>query len=549
MPRTTQNLVNLLETTGFDRTMMNVNVNGVMRKPLSVRNGGNRSYSSLPPPTPTKEDLTTESPASVVTVPLSDASTPRTLRSVSTVAMGDSGAEVTLDLSALNMNTENETPRHLSFSEWGTPKKARESFRPMNALFDSGDTPSPVRQDLRKKQAPGIHPSELPSNTYEESTPSPQFLTDTMCCASKCWKTDTSSSPDQDPMMHVQGKIAVLLTSPVSVDSWCNGWQAWSYVEYGSDNQETPPGDLKTSIQRGLRNRVVDMNARKQRLATLRKDLNPFVQTPPKQRQGLVKAKSFNIVDHAPAIARYSTQERSNLPSIWESVSCTALPPDADSTEDFSLGFSNSFQEDAGYDSDPEDFIRRGNTKKTVAGNNDLDDTSEAAESSMFRPEDAVIVRELMNEKLTLILHPSTGSTMAAPHAVSVWIEPGRRMCNELVSPKFVWKSAHKSSRKVAYQRSEVSSVDILDIHRILQVEKLNRSRHPFAKTANTFLIKTIHDETLLFEASSTSERDRLVHSFKLMVARLGSMLVVQDDTVLEEFFVGVAPSPHFLGS
>jgi hypothetical protein len=529
--------------------------NGMVRKPLAIRNGGG-NRSTWPPRTPTKDDgAKTESPASVVTIPLSDILTPGKLRS--TIAMGDSGAEVTLDLSALNMNndTENDSPIRKRSFKWGSPKKARESFRPMNALLDSDITPSPAKQDLRNGQSPGVHPSASNISAYEESTPSPQFLGDSMCCAPKCWQAD-SPSLNLDPSKHVQGQISVLLSSPVSVDIWCNSWQAWSYVRMETEpNQEIPQGDLKNTIQRVLRNRATDIDARKHRLATLRKDLNPFQQTPPKKRNGLVKARSFNIVDHAPAIERYSGDKKSKqqLPSVWESVnSCAALPV-ADSPEIMRSIFPNSAQEDAGYDSDPEDFIRRARTNNS-SENADLGDFSVSATSSnsIYCPDDAIIVRELMNEKLRLILHPSKSKgsiSTAAPQAVSVWIEHGRRVRNELVSPKFVWKSLHKSNHKVSYQRSEVSSVDILDIDRILPVETLNRSRHPFAKTRNTFLMRSIHGETLMFEASSASERDRLVHSIKLMVARLGSMLVVQDDNVLEEFFIGVAPSPHFLDS
>lgn len=315
-------------------------------------------------------------------------------------------------------------------------------------------------------------------------------------------------------------------------------------------------GDLKGTIQRVLRNRAFDMNARKQRLSTLRKDLNPFQATPPKPRRStLSKSRSFNIQEHAPAIARYANH-RSNrkLPSVWESVSgCATLPPIADSPEVIRSGglSSSSFQVDDGYDSDPGDFLKR-----PMSDTMELNDTESVDPDDVLLPsrsrslssrgnDDAVIVHELMNERLTLILHPRKGQ----PRAISLWFEAGRKMCNELVSPKLVWKSAHKSKRKVANQLMDVSSVDLLDIHRILPVEELNRSRHPFAKTCNTFVIKTIHDGTLMLEASSTSERDRFVKSFKLLVARLGSMLVVQDDTVLSDFFVGVVPSPHFLTS
>ena len=40
-----------------------------------------------------------------------------------------------------------------------------------------------------------------------------------------------------------------------------------------------------------------------------------------------------------------------------------------------------------------------------------------------------------------------------------------------------------------------------------------------------------------MFEASSEAERDRVVHSLKLTIARFASKIIVQDRMVLDEFF------------
>jgi hypothetical protein len=160
-----------------------------------------------------------------VTIPLSKASTPHAkLRS--TIAMGDSGAEVMLDFSALDIHdTSSSNP--LPVHPWSSPKK-RDSFRPMNALIDSVATPSPNRHRFRSTRSslgvPFDSTTASPSSIAEESTPSPHFLA--CCSAPDSWQfgtiaTNGSTAAGEDPANQVQVKISFLLSSPVSVDTWC----------------------------------------------------------------------------------------------------------------------------------------------------------------------------------------------------------------------------------------------------------------------------------------------------------------------------------------
>jgi len=66
---------------------------------------------------------------------------------------------------------------------------------------------------------------------------------------------------------------------------------------------------------------------------------------------------------------------------------------------------------------------------------------------------------------------------------------------------------------------------------------------HPFAKKRNTFLIKTL-DRTVMFECSS-GERYRIVESLKMAVARLGTLLLLRDDELIDEFFAGGESEHH----
>ena len=82
----------------------------------------------------------------------------------------------------------------------------------------------------------------------------------------------------------------------------------------------------------------------------------------------------------------------------------------------------------------------------------------------------------------------------------------------------------------------------MLEIQRVLETDKVNRELYPFAKAQNTFTITTL-SETVCLEASSKSERDRIVRLLKLLVARFGSQLVTGDYRV-EEFFTMLGNGP-----
>lgn len=205
--------------------------------------------------------------------------------------------------------------------------------------------------------------------------------------------------------------------------------------------------------------------------------------------------------------------------------------------------------DDECYDSDPEDYRR----SSRPSGRRVEDDENKEnvppqfslrRVSSQQSEEDArAMVAELMNERLTLILHQNSQNAQAKtlrPHAVHMWIERGQSLKTGVIPPKLVWKAVHRTPvlRRHMF-RPEIHSVPILDIHRILEVEKVDRLAHPFARTSNSFLIKTL-DRTLMLEAPSQTERDRIVQSLKLLVARLGSMLLIKDDQLIEEFFAGM---------
>jgi hypothetical protein len=147
-----------------------------------------------------------------------------------------------------------------------------------------------------------------------------------------------------------------------------------------------------------------------------------------------------------------------------------------------------------------------------------------------------------MNERFTLVWHRSVkpySLTKGTPQAMKAWIERGQQLQAGIIQPKFVWRPVQdyeNESQRLGLSKPSLESVELLDISRVLEVNRIDRKLYPLAKRNNCFLLETL-DRKIMFEASCESERDRIVHNMKLMVARFGSKVIVRDQDVLDEFF------------
>jgi len=65
-----------------------------------------------------------------------------------------------------------------------------------------------------------------------------------------------------------------------------------------------------------------------------------------------------------------------------------------------------------------------------------------------------------------------------------------------------------------------------------------------FAKASSCFLVRTVENDDLFFEAESEVERDYMVFAMKIVIARFGAMVLNQDDAIHEEFFATSEPVP-----
>ena len=158
------------------------------------------------------------------------------------------------------------------------------------------------------------------------------------------------------------------------------------------------------------------------------------------------------------------------------------------------------------------------------------------------------VVHGAFNERWTFILHPDASQSKNNPCAVQAWLERGQRLHSTVIPPKLVYQVVRKASsaqnqKGRVLDTTQLTSIDLLEIQRVLETVKVNRDLYPFAKAQSTFIISTL-TETFCLEASSMKERDRIVHLLKLLVARFGSQLVTGGTWLLS---LHVRPRPSLL--
>ena len=373
-------------------------------------------------------------------------------------------------------------------------------------------------------------------------------------------------------------RISALLAIPNYDDSWLGGyWQAWGLscdddVYSSSSSQHAfDTREAKQNIQRVLKNRAFDLNAKHRRLSSLRRDLSPFsiplAASETVSDSNMFKARSFTQQARTPPPRKKSATPESKLPFLQRALQCGIAQE--------SPLFIKSNNEELYYDSDPEDFIRRQRISKTrpmtaattIPGKENTGPRSARAKPrvvSLQEDEQVIsLVQEVMNEQMKLILHQNTASARHRSHAVQCWIERGQQLRNSIIAPKLCWKSiiipppGTHSRPSQPTTKYEFSSVNLMDISRVLNISNgmIDAKEFPFCKSKHAFMIKTM-DRTLIFETHSPAERDRIVKSLRLVVARLGSLLLTKNERLADEYFAfvdngqyGPGEEPYWLGT
>lgn len=127
---------------------------------------------------------------------------------------------------------------------------------------------------------------------------------------------------------------------------------------------------------------------------------------------------------------------------------------------------------------------------------------------------------------------------MSRPIGIKAWIERGQQLRHTLIQPKLCWQQVHLSDPQgpLRDKSKKLFNVDLLDVTRVLEVNRVDRRHYPLAPRNKCLLVQCI-DQKMMFEAGSQAERDRLVHTLKLTVARLGTKMIVEDKSVFDDFF------------
>eukprot|EP00934_Nitzschia_sp_Nitz4_P006600 Nitzschia sp. Nitz4//scaffold1_size375055//260684//262228//NITZ4_000302-RA/size375055-processed-gene-0.451-mRNA-1//-1//CDS//3329541123//6590//frame0 len=326
----------------------------------------------------------------------------------------------------------------------------------------------------------------------------------------------------------------------------CFDWQMWLLPRTEQEDVDVHLKEMRSK----MRNRVLNLRARKDRVRQLKKDLSPF-RKPSRQASQLVRSRSFSIEDHASAIVRNSKQQSyghfSNALGL-----CVVPEARAVSESPAELRHKVLSNDDLCYDSDPEEFAKRRSPCRPVSRRMKqkfypFPDTIRSDDAlDEFAYQNAVQV--FLNSTCTLVHHPtimlSDGTLRPGCQvAVDAWLERGQCLA-ELIQPKWMWKTMPSRQNAGTIQHmTEVECLDLFEITRVLEMDIVDRELFPFAKAGRCFLLQNIEGEAFCFEAKSLEERNRIVYSIKLVIARFGAMMLAGDENVYDEFFTTEVPS------
>jgi len=318
---------------------------------------------------------------------------------------------------------------------------------------------------------------------------------------------------------------------------WFDGWQAWSlyFDEFG--NQLPLPGaaDQPDQLRTGLQNRAFNMNARAQHIRRLQDDMAPFsaIRSDHTLQHEIYKFK--RTLSHCNENRSRTTTPISDNSASESGVSIEKLLETVKTCGEYNVpDISHPDPQDLCYDSDPGEYnyATDANTRRSIKSTENLSIHAPIPQQMS----QAKYISEFMNTRMTLVWHPAPDTDCnQSPQCVSAWIELGQQLRKTIIQPKLMWRRSLSNGR-VAISNEDLHGIDLLDIARVLEVSKVNRKLYPFARKSCSFSIDTL-EYSHVFEASSEAERSHIVQAIKLIVARLGSKIILNDNTVFDEFF------------
>jgi len=327
----------------------------------------------------------------------------------------------------------------------------------------------------------------------------------------------------------------------------CTGLDTW----YNQEDDEPDP--IEMDVPAVPRNRSAFPEGRKKRIEHLKINLTPFELDNTILVKSSVNSRKYSPVQRVRSFSEYkgfvSPIGVATTVTPTKPYSCYTLPSCQNTYGKGSalIDWDENDEEDLCYDSDPNELLV---SSPMMAQKRKEKNIGSVVESAMDNSDPTV--SELMGTKILLVWHRPM-HTESSPIAVHAWIEHGSYIQAGLIQPKLMWQEScgkeRKDGERFVLNEMEFHSVDLLDISRVVPLSRVDRTLYPFAKRSCCFFIQAF-DKELIFEAESTADRDNFIGGLKVLVARLGSKIIVGDKDVLEEFFTpassevpGTAPS------
>ena len=144
-------------------------------------------------------------------------------------------------------------------------------------------------------------------------------------------------------------------------------------------------------------------------------------------------------------------------------------------------------------------------------------------------------------------------SRMPSPRYVQLWIDRGQRLANRsnrggnngLIEPQIVWRDSYqpdhqygaseRRNKSVSSMTKRPRSIALLSICRVIEIDRskkgIDRSKYPLARQSCSFLLRTCDKEEFVFEARTKAERDTVTRRLKMVISRLASLAITDNDT------------------
>ena len=154
----------------------------------------------------------------------------------------------------------------------------------------------------------------------------------------------------------------------------------------------------------------------------------------------------------------------------------------------------------------------------------------------------SISLQVLKSFPLMLLWHPdsTTKCRQPRPSCVKAWMERGTYLISNksFVHPKLMWKPRHEPNLRTNRKLNvNVETIDLLEVTKVYPASSVDRTVRPLANVSKCFVIETRNDVCFYFETETRDEQESLVLAFKLLVARLASLLLTRDVRAVEEFF------------